>query len=568
VVKRLSIKGKLLVLMAVFVVGFVGFGAYAYYNRGVVQVNGPLYQSIVQGKDLAADTASPSEHILEAYLIAFQVLEEPDHAKLDELLERSKALREAFEARHDFWMNELPEGRLKEKLLVEAYKPAFEFFEIRDKEFIPAILKTDLQTAADILHTRLHEKYEEHRAKIDEVVAMAKQRAKLDEQEGAEVIRKGTVVFLSVALLITAVVLALGWQIGRGIVQPLDRTVEVLEGVATGDLTRRLEFDSSDEVGRMARALDQAVDGMRNAIEGIVLNAQALAGASEELASVSQQMSSNADETASQAAIVSAASEQVNRNVETVATGAEEMSASIKEIAKNASEAARIAISAVKAAEVTNATVAKLGESSAEIGKVSKVITSIAEQTNLLALNATIEAARAGEAGKGFAVVANEVKELAKETAKATEDISVKIQAIQSDTRSAVTAIEGITGIINQINDISSTIASAVEEQSVTTSEIGRNVVEAAKGSGEITRNVTGVARAAQSTTAGAADMQEAARELARMAAEMQRLVGRFKILQEEAAGPRTPAKPGAWAAGRGHQSDGRALGAALPLGA
>jgi methyl-accepting chemotaxis protein len=174
--------------------------------------------------------------------------------------------------------------------------------------------------------------------------------------------------------------------------------------------------------------------------------------------------------------------------------------------------------------------VAKLGESSGEVGQVIKVITSIAQQTNLLALNATIEAARAGEAGKGFAVVANEVKELAKETAKATEDISRKIEAIQGDTKGAVEAIGQITSIINQLNDISNTIASAVEEQTATTNEIARNVQEGAKGGSQVTENIVAVATAAKSTTEGASNTQTAAQELARMAAELQRLVGQFKF--------------------------------------
>ena len=258
-------------------------------------------------------------------------------------------------------------------------------------------------------------------------------------------------------------------------------------------------------------------------------NSQALSSASEELAANSQQMVSNAEETAAQAGVVSAAAEQVSKNVQTVATGTEEMSASIKEIAKNAQDAAKVASVAVKAAETTNATVSKLGESSAEIGKVIKVITSIAQQTNLLALNATIEAARAGEAGKGFAVVANEVKELAKETAKATEDISQKIEAIQGATKSAVLAIAEISGIINKINDYQNTIASAVEEQTATTNEITRNVAEAAKGSSEIAQNITGVATAAKSTTQGANDTKKASAELARMAAELLEAVGSSK---------------------------------------
>jgi methyl-accepting chemotaxis protein len=255
----------------------------------------------------------------------------------------------------------------------------------------------------------------------------------------------------------------------------------------------------------------------------------ALAGASSELSAVSQQMASNAEETATQAGVASAAAEQVSHSVAAVAAGAEEMGASIKEIARSAHDAARVATSAVKITEQTNATVAKLGESSGEIGNVVKVITSIAHQTNLLALNATIEAARAGEAGKGFAVVANEVKELAKQTARATEDIGQKIEAIQADTRGAVEAIAQIGKVIAQINDTQNTIASAVEEQTATTGEITRSVTEAAKGSGEIAQNVSGVAEAARCTTEGASETKRAADELARLAADLQKLVSRFK---------------------------------------
>jgi methyl-accepting chemotaxis protein len=268
---------------------------------------------------------------------------------------------------------------------------------------------------------------------------------------------------------------------------------------------------------------------LRRLLEQISGHANTLASSAEELTATATQMGANAEETSAQASVVSAASEQVSRNVQTVATGTEEMGASIREIAKNAADAAKVAAQAVRVADTTNTTVGKLGDSSAEIGKVIKVITSIAQQTNLLALNATIEAARAGEAGKGFAVVANEVKELAKETAKATEDISQKIEAIQGDTRGATQAIAEISAIINQINDISGTIASAVEEQTATANEISRNVSEAARGTAEIAQNITGVAQAARSTSDGASDSQSASDGLAKLASELQQLVSGFK---------------------------------------
>jgi methyl-accepting chemotaxis protein len=305
--------------------------------------------------------------------------------------------------------------------------------------------------------------------------------------------------------------------------------LSVVNAASGGDLTREMTVRGSDSVGQMASGLADFFGNLRRSVAEIAQTAQTLAGASQELTAVSQQMASNAEETAAQANVAAAAAEQVSKNVATVSTGTEEMGASIREIAKSAAEAARVATSAVKVAERTNATVAKLGESSAEIGNVIKVITSIAQQTNLLALNATIEAARAGEAGKGFAVVANEVKELAKQTAKATEDISRKIEAIQADTKGAVEAIAQIGKIINQINDIQNTIATAVEEQTATTGEIGRNIAEAARGSSEIAQSITGVAQAARGTTEGAENTRSSADDLARVAQDLQKLVSQFR---------------------------------------
>jgi methyl-accepting chemotaxis protein len=281
------------------------------------------------------------------------------------------------------------------------------------------------------------------------------------------------------------------------------------------------------KVVKYATEVTEAVKARQKMVEilqTVSQNAGTLGAAAEELTAVSTQMASNAEETSAQVGVVSAASEQVSKNVLTVSTGVEEMSSAIREIAKNATEAAHVAQQAVSTADSANVSISKLGESSIEIGKVIKVITSIAEQTNLLALNATIEAARAGEAGKGFAVVANEVKELAKDTARATEDIGRKIETIQTDTNVAIDSIQRINQVIAQINDISTTIAGAVEEQTATATEMSRNVNEAAKGTAEIAENITAVAQAAQNTSQGATNSQQAASELSRMASDLQKL--------------------------------------------
>ena len=314
------------------------------------------------------------------------------------------------------------------------------------------------------------------------------------------------------------------------VIGPLNAVAETILKLAGGDLTAKMNSRFAGDFENVGEAVNKLSTQVHSAILQIANTTGSLVSAAEELTATSQQMSANAEETSSQANVVTVAADEVNKNLQTVATATEEMSASIKDIAKNASEAAKVSSSAVGVAQKTNQTVTKLGQSSAEIGEVIKVITSIAQQTNLLALNATIEAARAGEAGKGFAVVANEVKELAKETAKATEDISRKIESIQMDTKDSVEAIGTISGIINQINDISATIASAVEEQNATTNEMSRNVTEAARGSGEITKNISGVAEAAQSTSHGAGDSQKAAHELAKMSGELKELTAKFKI--------------------------------------
>ncbi|HMO10364.1 MAG TPA: methyl-accepting chemotaxis protein [Actinotalea sp.] len=337
---------------------------------------------------------------------------------------------------------------------------------------------------------------------------------------------------LVIVVLVVGVALAVavGLFVARMIVGGLRRVQAVSEALERADLTVTSGLTSTDEVGVMGAALDAAVGSLREIVGTIDGSATALAGAAEEMSATTSQIAAGAEETSAQAGAVSAAAEQISRNVQTVASGAEQMGGSIREIAHNAAEAAKAAGGAVDAAASTSRTIARLGESSTEIGAVVKAITQIAEQTNLLALNATIEAARAGDAGKGFAVVAGEVKELAQETAKATEDIARKVQAIQADTTEAVGAITEISTIIDRVNGFQETIASAVEEQTATTNEMNRSVAEAATGSGEIAANIAGVAMAAEQTTQGVGQSQTAVGELTRMATDLRAMVARFTV--------------------------------------
>jgi len=340
---------------------------------------------------------------------------------------------------------------------------------------------------------------------------------------------RGCLVVICAVLLGIAVLSAIAVAVSRTIVGPVRAVGAAARALAQGDVTAHLEVGTRDEAGQTARELNTAMERLRAMLGSIGASAERLNDSSGQLNSVAHTIGGSAGEASAQAGVVRAAAEEVSRNVETVAAGTDEMGASVKEIARSAADAARTATNAVALAQSSSATVAKLRESSGEIADVIKVITSIAEQTNLLALNATIEAVRAGEAGKGFAVVAGEVKELAQETAKATEDIGHRIEAIQADTSAAITAIDQISQVIDEINQSQSTIASAVEEQSATTNEISRNISEAASGTSEIARNVASVAESASSTTASVTHAEVAADELARMAGELRELVTQFR---------------------------------------
>jgi methyl-accepting chemotaxis protein len=530
---RFDIRRQLLFLVLLSFVTSVSFGLAAWTTMDSVKVNGVQYQRIAQDKDLLADVLPPPQLLVETYLLCHQLIDTEDPTERRTLIARITALTADYANRRQHWTNALQSGPLRTALLEHSDAPATRFLDQLVHQFLPAIDAGQTERARQLLRGPMRAQFDAHRRAIDEVVELTAARVVQEEQAAAVMVRDRTRAMLGICLALAGLTFAFGFLVSRRIVDTIVHVTSAAKRYAAGDLSVSVDVRDKNEIGDLGHATNLMADSLRSVLAHLQRRASVLANASSELSTVSDQMSATAEETSSQASMVSAGSEQVSRSMHTVSVAVEQMAASIQEISKQTGESARMAALAAGEADETDQTVSKLGASSTEIGHVVEVINSIAQQTNLLALNATIEAARAGEAGKGFAVVANEVKELARETGSATKDIGNRIEAIQADTVAAISAIAQIRSTMQRIREISSTIASAVDEQLATTAEIGRSLNEAARASSEISSGVLSVAQAAKETAAGSMSTQSAAAELARMAAELTEMTDRFRLSSE-----------------------------------
>jgi methyl-accepting chemotaxis protein len=338
---------------------------------------------------------------------------------------------------------------------------------------------------------------------------------------------------LTVAAATEAFAIAVVLWATTSITQPLRQAVSVLDRVAAGDLTARLDIANRDELGRMARALNHTSAALADALRSVGVDANALAAAARDMGDVSRRLAENAQATSAQADGAEQATTSVTESTRSAAAGMTGINAAIRDVAANVAEASRVTDGAMRAAATANQMVARLDDSSMRIGNVVKMITAIAEQTNLLALNATIEAARAGDAGKGFAVVASEVKDLAQETAQATNEIAQRVQVIQKDTTEAINVITEIGSVIAQINGYQSTVAAALEAQTSTASDVSRSVSEAATHTADIGRGLNALSGSARDTRDMTSAVRRSSDDLGRMAARLAEVAARYRIASD-----------------------------------
>ena len=527
---NLRIRTKLALLLGALLLGAVAFAALGRHVLTTVAVNGPIYQSVVRGQDLLNEVAPPTVSLLQSYFIVLQMLEEPERAKLEHLVELGRQARDRYESRSQFWSTQLADGALKDLLAVRARGPAARFFDARDNVFIPAVLAGNIHDAATVIHATLNPAFEEHHAVVDDILRLGRAENQATEHWAADYIRTRSSAFALAGVALLLLVSLCGALIARSISRPVHAAIAVMQRAAGGDLTQRWQVATKDDIGELAHWYNMALDRIHELVAQVKHTATMVAGAAQQLASASVHLSSGCQEQAS--------------SLEETAASLEQITGTVKESADNAKQVTQLAAgarhNAERGGEVVSEAVASIKEiaaSSTRIAEIISVVDEIAFQTNILALNAAVEAARAGEHGRGFAVVATEVRNLAKRSSEAAKEIkgliheSAQRVATGSElvVRSGQTLRELVTSV-QQVSDLIADIAAAAQEQAI--------------GIAQVNTAVTQMDQVVQNTAAQTEELSVTSQSLAAQATEVERLLNQFRVGQDPAAALPTAASP------------------------
>jgi methyl-accepting chemotaxis protein len=505
---------KLYLLVGCFVAGFAAFALLARDTLETLRIQGPIYEGVVQSKDLVADILPPPEYVVEPALVVWQVQGATDAGKIRAAAARFRKLREEFEARRAHWTKALADGPVKALLTGAASAPAREFLDAAERDYFPALLAGDRDRAAAVLRDVLEPRYEQHRAAIDRLVELATARSEALERDAAAMVVRRSALLLAMGVVIVLLCAAFALVITRSITGPVARIVAVVERIADGDLRVTAEVDRRDEVGRLQAAVARMIEKLRHVIGEVRGGAGALSSAAGQVSSTAAALTQGTGEQAA--------------SVEETSSSLEEMSASISRTADNSRQTESMAKGAAQNAGESGNAVAETVGAMRSIAEKIGIIEEIAYQTNLLALNAAIEAARAGEHGRGFAVVAAEVRKLAERAQGAAKEIGALAGSSVKVAERSGTLIAELVPVIRKTADLVQEVAAASAEQSA--------------GVAQVSKAMASVDQVTQRNASAAEELSATSEELATQAAALQELIGFFAVGDEEAAPRRAPA--------------------------